>query len=229
MNQTKRLQEQPICSVYWVHRDRLVPNNYNPNFQYDSATNLLAVSIMEDGWTQPIVVTPKHKQNAEETVKTDLVTYVNDVTSEFEIVDGFHRWLVSGRVKLYMLTGGFVPIVVIWHDNEQSQKLSTIRHNRASGEHAVLEMSKIVASMIENGMSMQEICFRAGMEKEEVKRLSQRAGIPADSIFEDGDWGKEWISDINSLPENVQTSVDSDVESDTDLIAEFDSAINENE
>lgn len=227
MNQTKRLQEQPICSIHWVHRDRLVPNNYNPNFQYDSATNLLAVSIIEDGWTQPIVVTPKHTENTQETVKTNLVDYVNDVTSEFEIVDGFHRWLVSGRIKIYAVTAGFVPIVVIWHDNEQSQKLSTIRHNRASGEHAVLEMSKIVASMIESGMSMQEICFRAGMEKEEVKRLSQRAGIPSDSIFEDSDWGKEWVSDIDSLP--LIISGNSDTDSDVQGDADFNAAINGNE
>ena len=226
MNQTNKLQEQPICSIYWVHRDRLVPNNYNPNFQYDSATNLLAVSIIEDGWTQPIVVTPKHEEPPKETEKTNLVDYVNDVTSEFEIVDGFHRWLVSGRIKLYAITGGFVPIVVIWHNNEQSQKLSTIRHNRASGEHAVLEMSKIVADMIESGMSMQEICFRAGMEKEEVKRLSQRAGIPADSIFEDSDWGKEWVSDINSIAQSEEVSGVSDSEI---LTNDFDAAVNENE
>lgn len=55
-------------------------------------------------------------------------------------------------------------------------------------------MSNIISAFVKEGLSMQEICARLGMEKEEVKRLTQRSGIPADEIFEDISWGREWNS-----------------------------------
>jgi len=176
---------QPINAVYWVHRDRLVPNLYNPNYQHDSAKELLATSIFEDGWTQPIVTT---------CTATDIEAYLKDVSTEFEIVDGFHRWTISGFPHIYALTDGYVPIVVIIPKDENSKKMATIRHNRARGTHGVEPMSNIISTFVKEGLSMQEICARLGMEKEEVKRLTQRSGIPADEIFEDISWGREWNS-----------------------------------
>ena len=72
--------------------------------------------------------------------------------------------------------------------------MATIRHNRARGTHGVEPMSNIISTFVKEGLSMQEICARLGMEKEEVKRLTQRSGIPADEIFEDISWGREWNS-----------------------------------
>lgn len=173
---------QPVNNVYWVHRDRLIPNGYNPNVQHDSSQELLFTSIMEDGWTQPIVVTI-----------TDFnISYIEDISKDFEIVDGFHRWTLSGKTEIYSLTDGYVPIVVIVPKDSNSQKMSTIRHNRARGTHGVLPMSEIVAGLVTDGLSMQEISQRLGMEREEIKRLTQRAGIPSDEIFEDISWSREW-------------------------------------
>lgn len=181
-----KYSNQPVSTVYWVHRDRLIPNGYNPNVQHDSAQELLLTSILEDGWTQPIVVTPTSTYE-------DIESYINSI-HEFEIVDGFHRWNISSRTELYAITEGYVPIVVFIPKDKNSQKMSTIRHNRASGTHLVLPMSDIVGGLVKEGLSMQEICQRLGMEKEEVKRLTQRAGIPADEIFEDLSWSREWNS-----------------------------------
>lgn len=143
---------------------------------------------MEDGWTQPIVVTPI-------TDCEDISPYISDISKDFEIVDGFHRWTVSGKQELYVKTDGYVPIVVVIPKDENSQKISTVRHNRARGTHGVLSVSDIVAGLVSDGLSLQEIMQRLGMEKEEVKRLTQRAGIPSEEIFEDLTWSREWNSD----------------------------------
>lgn len=154
----------------WLHRDQLRPNNYNPNAVAPPELKLLKISILEDGWTQPIVANP-------------------DMT----IVDGFHRWTVSGHKEIYSLTGGYVPVVIITPKDAASQQMATIRHNRARGTHAVLRMSDIVKNMIEAKMSIQEICERLQMEREEVIRLSNRAGIPKTAIVEDHQWSKSWV------------------------------------
>ena len=46
-------------------------------------------------------------------------------------------------------------------------------------------MSKIVSSLISEGLSVNEIMARLGMEKEEVVRLCFRDGISKSKILED--------------------------------------------
>ena len=162
---------QPVNAVEWLHRDNLKPNSYNPNKVAPPEMELLKISILEDGWTQPIVI-----------------------NSDMEIVDGFHRWTVSGTVEIYALTAGLVPVVRLERKDGASQKMSTIRHNRARGTHAVLNMSQIIQTMIEEDkLSIQEICHRLQMEDEEVIRLAARVGIPKSSIIQDSKWSKAWV------------------------------------
>lgn len=161
--------QHPVSNVQWVHRDMLKPNNYNPNAVAPPELRLLAISIIEDGWTQPIVINPDNT-----------------------IVDGFHRWTVSGKKKVYGLTAGFVPVVILNPENVTHQQMSTIRHNRARGTHAVLKMADIVQSMIEQHLSMEEICTRLQMEEEEVIRLANRKGIPKTDIIRNTEFSKAW-------------------------------------
>ena len=95
----------------------------------------------------------------------------------FQIVDGFHRWLVSSDTQVYALTDGKVPTVQVNLDSIHRQ-MSTIRHNRARGVHGVLKMAEIVRSMIADGVTEKELMKRLGMESEEVRRLNNRAGMP---------------------------------------------------
>lgn len=163
--------EHPIDAVEWQHRDRLTANNYNPNHVAPPEMELIIVSLLEDGWTAPIVVTP-----------------------EGEIVDGFHRWTASKDLRVYKRDHGLVPTVTLEPKDKASQMMATIRHNRARGTHAVLEMSKIVQTMIEKDkLPMEAICARLQMEKEEVIRLAARAGIPETSIVKDSNWSSEWV------------------------------------
>lgn len=164
---TPGIEHQPVASVQWVDRGELHSNHYNPNKVAPPEMELLKISILEDGWTMPIVVLP-----------------------DFTIVDGFHRWTISGDPQVSALTGGLVPVVVVALD-ETHRMMSTIRHNRARGTHGVLPMADIVCTMIEEGVSMQEICERLGMEDEEVIRLANRNGIPVRMINQD--YNRSWV------------------------------------
>lgn len=148
--------KQPISVVQWLERDQLRANDWNPNRQAPPEHKLLATSILENGWTQPIVAR----------VDTD---------DTLQIVDGFHRWSVSERPDVAALTGGLVPVVVLPAETDEAlARMATIRHNRARGTHGVLPMADIVADLIERGIDEDEIAARLGMDPEEVDRLADR-------------------------------------------------------
>lgn len=159
----------PLENVQWIKRDILSPNNYNPNAVAPPELDLLKTSILEDGWTQPIVANP-------------------DMT----IVDGFHRWTVSGHKEVFNLTDGFVPVVILEPKDIDHQKMSTIRHNRARGRHGVLEMGRIVQSMLDSGKSIEEVMERLSMEREEVTRLTNTQGVMSHPDL-DKPYSKAWV------------------------------------
>lgn len=164
---------QPVSAVEWIHRDQIKPNTYNPNKVAPPELRLLKISILEDGWTMPIVTLP-------------------DLT----IVDGFHRWTVSKDTAIYAMTDGLVPVVRIALDPTH-RMMSTIRHNRARGTHGVVPMAEILRDMIGDGVSQQEIEQRLQMEDEEVLRLATRIGIPQRLINQNTDFGKSWVPTAN--------------------------------
>lgn len=143
------MHNQPIDSCHWVNRELLKANDYNPNKVPRIEFELLATSIKEDGWTQPIVVTP-----------------------EYEIIDGFHRWTVSGLDEIGPMTDYQVPVVIRQGATLEDRKISTIRHNRARGAHYVEQMARLIHEMREV-LPDEEIARRLGMEQEEIERLSQ--------------------------------------------------------
>lgn len=164
--------KQPVSRVQWVPRAKLRANNYNPNAVAPPELDLLKLSIQEDGWTQPIVVLP-------------------DMT----IIDGFHRWTVSADPALRAMTGGLVPVVVVDVDPVH-RMMSTIRHNRARGTHAVLRMAEIVRSMTESGLPAGEICQRLGMEPEELERLLDRSGMTVRGAGDKNEFGRAWVPSL---------------------------------
>lgn len=163
--------DQPVSRVRWLPRAKLVGNAWNPNHVAAPELELLVVSLLEDGWTQPIVVLP-------------------EAEGRHVIVDGFHRWTVSADPRVAALTGGMVPVVEVRLDPTH-RMMSTIRHNRARGTHAVLRMAEIVRSMVADGVPEPEIRKRLGMEREEVVRLINRAGMPAQAGA--GAFNRAWV------------------------------------
>ena len=141
---------KPVSNVQIVDRNLLKPNDYNPNKVVEQNLELLIQSILTNGWTLPIVCRP-------------------DLT----IIDGFHRWTVSGREPLKTRLGGKVPIVIVDHGESRDEDIyGTITHNRARGTHLLEPMRKIVQELLANGKTVPEISKQLGMSREEIFRLS---------------------------------------------------------
>ena len=140
----------PLSSLRWVPREKLHANDYNPNKVSEDNLKLLIQSILTNGWTLPIVVRP-----------------------DYTIIDGFHRWTVSGREPLLTKLGGKVPVVIVDHHGDTSADVyGTITHNRARGTHVLGPMKHIVQNLINEGKTIAEIGKQLGMTPEEVFRLS---------------------------------------------------------
>ena len=139
----------PLSSLQWIDRDKLKPNDYNPNKVSEENLQLLIQSIQTNGWTLPIVVRP-----------------------DYTIIDGFHRWTVSGREPLKTQLNNKVPVVIVAHADEAEDMYGTITHNRARGTHLLEPMKAIVKKLIGEGKSTKEISKQLGMRPEEIFRLS---------------------------------------------------------
>jgi len=164
---------EPVDFVKWVIAENVVANDYNPNKVAPPEMELLEVSIMNDGYTQPVV------------------TFPND--GKIEVVDGFHRTRVSKESKIVReRVKGYTPTVII--RKEQSDKndriASTIRHNRARGKHQVDAMSEIVIELKNRNWKNERIARELGMDEEEILRLCQITGLQ--DIFKDDDFSRSW-------------------------------------
>lgn len=162
----------PVYNVKPVPVEKIRANAYNPNTVAPPEMKLLYKSILEDGYTMPIVC-----------------YYIPD-DDIYEIVDGYHRYRVMMEYKdIYERESGCMPVVVI--DKDLSNRMaSTIRHNRARGSHSIELMTNIVADLVESGMSDAWIMKNIGMDAEELLRLKQISGLA--SLFKDKEFSHAW-------------------------------------
>ncbi len=162
----------PVANVQWVHLDKVIANDYNPNIVAPNELRLLYHSILMDGYTQPIV------------------TFYDADAGLYTIVDGFHRYLVMlNHADIRERTESLLPVVVI-DKNANERMASTVRHNRARGKHQVNGMAGIVFTMLDNGMNDESICSELGLEAEELIRLKYVTGFA--KLFEDVGYKRSW-------------------------------------
>lgn len=163
---------KPLQGLQFVDRDSLIPNDYNPNKVSRQNLELLTTSIFVNGFTMPIVIRPDRT-----------------------IVDGFHRWTVSGKEwtfvpkfteqeyqllglqkedkrTLHEHLGGKVPVVTVSQKEESMYIYGTVTHNRARGTHLLEPMKAIVKRLMSEGKTVKEIGKQLGMKPEEIFRLS---------------------------------------------------------
>lgn len=169
--------ESPVYRVIAVPVEKVVANNYNPNVVAPPEMKLLELSIWEDGYTMPCVC-----------------YYLKD-QDRYEIVDGYHRYMVMKTSRrIYERERGLLPVAVI--DKDISERMaSTIRHNRARGVHSVELMSNIVSELVKSGMSDTWIMRHIGMSPDELMRLKQISGLA--ELFADKEFGKsdDWVEE----------------------------------
>lgn len=169
--------ESPVYLVRAVPVEKVVANSYNPNIVAPAEMKLLELSIWEDGYTMPCVC-----------------YYLRD-QDRYELVDGYHRYMVMRTSRrIYEREKGLLPVVVI--DKEISNRMaSTIRHNRARGMHSVELMSGIVSELVRSGMSDSWIRRHIGMDRDELLRLKQLSGLAELFAKKEFTWSEEWESD----------------------------------
>lgn len=170
---------EPVDCVVWVKSEEVAANDYNPNSVAPPEMELLKVSILQDGYTQPIVGWKKE--------------------NGIEVVDGFHRNRVGKEFQeVKDRVHGYLPVTII--NDERSdigdRMASTIRHNRARGKHKVESMSDIVLELKNRNWKNERIARELGMDEEEILRLCQITGL--EGLFKDEDFSRAWeIGDVD--------------------------------
>ena len=167
--------KSPVYNVIAVPVEKIQANSYNPNAVAPPEMKLLYKSILEDGYTMPIVC-----------------YYLSDI-DKYEIVDGYHRYTtILNHKDIYEREGGMLPVSVI--DKPITDRMaSTIRHNRARGSHSIELMVNIVKELTEAGMSDAWILKNIGMDADELLRLKQISGLQ--HLFRNKEFSRSWEVD----------------------------------
>jgi len=176
-NELDWTKKHPVSFVKWISIEKIHSNSYNPNEVAPPEMKLLELSIVNDGYTQPIVVWQEEE-------------------NEYEVVDGFHRYLIGKKLGFTHL-----PCVIMNEDrlDKNDRMAATIRHNRARGKHQVGAMSDIVQELARRNWSNKKIGKELGMEPDEVLRLKQISGLA--EMFEDKEFSEAWEPILDNEPE----------------------------
>jgi ParB-like chromosome segregation protein Spo0J len=182
-------KSEPVDCVLWVPADSVQANDYNPNTVAPPEMELLRLSIMADGYTQPIVTNLESGQRV--------------------VVDGFHRNRVGKEcADVRERVHGFLPVVQIRsaQTDKPDRMASTIRHNRARGRHQVEGMSEIVLELKRRNWSDAKIGKELGMDPDEVLRLAQITGLA--EAFKDREFSMAWEAEIAAAEDDDLREVD---------------------
>jgi ParB-like chromosome segregation protein Spo0J len=188
LHEVSPLKAEPVDCVLWVRNSTVTANDYNPNAVAPPEMKLLAHSITEDGYTQPIVSWP--------------------IEGGYEVVDGFHRHRVGKEVaEVNQRVHGYLPLVVInaTREDKGDRIAATIRHNRARGKHRVDAMSEIVIDLKRRNWSDEKIGRELGMDPDEVLRLTQITGLA--EMFADSEFSRAWEADSINEDDNLADEV----------------------
>jgi ParB-like chromosome segregation protein Spo0J len=157
----------PALTAITVPIELVQANNYNPNNVPKNNMRLLQQSIIDNGFTFPIV------------------TVFDEDLRKFIVVDGFHRYTIfKDWLKAEEL------VIVVLEQSLAQRMAATVQFNRARGVHQVELMGDLVRSLIDQGMEDHEIAKHLGMELEEVYRLKQITGIA--ELFKNQVYSKSW-------------------------------------
>jgi hypothetical protein len=195
-NPVDELQLEQL-KIEWVPRQSLRPNSYNPNSMSDHDRALLRQSILEDGWTQPIVtlldgtivdgeqrwttsggtiqssdieaIIAKMHERAEQGYVTS-PSILGRLTRALERVQQLEQEGVRS-ITLAHLTGGLVPVTRVDFTDDAHKMISTIRHNRARGAHQVDSMASITRDLQQMGLDFADLEVRLGMFPDEIERF----------------------------------------------------------
>ena len=165
------IDKMPISNIQWVPVNKLQANDYNPNVVFTKELELLKLSILKNGWIQPILV-----------------------TQDYVIIDGFHRsHLAKTDIGVFKMTKGKVPCVVM-DLTEPERMLLTVRINRAKGSHVALKMASLVKTLVRDYcVPVSQICEEIGATKDEVELLLMEDVFKKFGIDKSSEYSKAWV------------------------------------
>lgn len=143
-------------------------NNYNPNSVSSDKMELLKQSIIDNGFTFPIV------------------TIYDEETDKYIIIDGFHRYTILGEKYLNQ---PMIPIVVLDHDISK-RMIATVQFNKARGHHQVELDAELVKELLKQGLNKEEIAKHLGLDLETIHRYTQLARVA--DVFKDVQFSQSW-------------------------------------
>jgi ParB-like chromosome segregation protein Spo0J len=173
LHEVSPLREHPVDLVLCVRAEVVDANDYNPNSVAPPEMKLLEHSILEDGYTQPVV------------------TWLDG--DRRETIDGFHRGLVGRKsAAVRARTLGYLPVTTAndSRTGKSDRMAATIRHNRARGKHQVGSMSAIVMELHRRNWSDERVAKELGMDADEVLRMKQITGLA--ELFSERDYSMGW-------------------------------------
>lgn len=176
LHEVSPFRSEPVDLVLWVPCERVQANDYNPNVVAPPEMKLLSLSILADGYTQPVV------------------GYA--MPERYEVVDGFHRHRVGREDdEVRARVRGHLPIVRIndGRTKKADRIAATVRHNRARGKHTVDGMADIVVDLARRKKSDEWIAKHLGMDVSEVIRLKQVTGLA--ELFAGHEFSEAWEAD----------------------------------
>ncbi|EBQ8208585.1 ParB-like nuclease domain-containing protein [Salmonella enterica subsp. houtenae] len=162
---------EPVDCVLWLPAGKVRANEYNPNVMAPAEQRLLHMSLLTEGYTQPVVVAQAGRG--------------------YSVVDGYHRMqLGKHKPRLRERLKGYLPVVLVHETDEAERRAATVRHNRARGQHAVTAMSDLVRDLARLGWEDGRIAKELGMDADEVLRLKQISGLA--EMFGEGTFSEAW-------------------------------------
>ena len=156
------MTDSPINNVSWVEIEKLKPADWRSTHTLKPDLKVLAGSILDFGWTSPIVVQK----------------------DSFKIIDGFHRWVCAQSEQIKKISNGMVPIVIVNVD-EIDAMLMHVRLNRGRGDVVTKHLSNLIRSVVHSKkysieqikdlltMSNSEIAAMVELPIEQVQNLHE--------------------------------------------------------
>lgn len=194
----KKNQALERLAIEYVPIRSIHPNTYNPNRQSEHEFTLLLRSILEDGFTQPVLVAQCDQ----------------DHECHGVIVDGEHRWRavqVLASIRAYAKSigksaeelteaewaeGRAFPLpedadiaVVKMPMGEAQAKIATLRHNRARGSEDI-EMATDVLRDLEKLGALEWAADSLDLSDTELQRLLE--DIPAPEALAGEEFTEAW-------------------------------------
>lgn len=150
--------------VTWVPRASLSPNEYNPSTSDGTTREVLKKSIMDNGFTQPLLV-----------------------QSDGTIINGESRWFVARHPDIREdesltpdgVDAGYVPVYVL-DGGEKEAMVATYQHNAATGSHD----KEDVAELVRETDDIEWALDRLEMDEEELDVLEETGEDISDVDFD---------------------------------------------